>query len=278
MLADYFWPTAQIALATDFMRTSSPGENQSTYSRADSTYRRLVQNWQDLFDNSKDWQIACLLTLLAALLLLPTLGTYPFIDPSDAWYAEVAREMVETGNFLTPHLNYQPWFEKPILIYWLIAACYKTFAVSEFVAPLPSALSAVALVPLCYLFASKYICKRAALLAAITLASCPMLLIIGHMCLTDLPLTLFLSVSIGAFFYALTKKGQLAGSSYSLHSAVFSHSPERAAGAIFGRCQCWCLSIGYKPIAKGIFNIAYKTTSYFRHNIYCDSVRTLVCD
>jgi 4-amino-4-deoxy-L-arabinose transferase-like glycosyltransferase len=158
--------------------------------------------WQNL----SDWQIAGLLALLAAILLLPTLGSYPFIDPSDGWYAEVAREMVEAGNFLTPHLNYQPWFEKPILIYWLIAACYKTFGVSEFAARLPSALSAVALVPVCYIFAVQYIQRRAALIAAIALTACPLTMVIGHMCLTDLPLTLFLTVSIASFFYALTKK------------------------------------------------------------------------
>src|ERR1700719_4727219 len=71
---------------------------------------------------------------LALIIFLPKLGSFGLLDPSDALYSEGAREMVESGNYITPSVNYLPFFEKPILIYWLIAASYRLFGISELAA------------------------------------------------------------------------------------------------------------------------------------------------
>ena len=61
----------------------------------------------------------------AALLYLAPLGSRGLVGPDEPRYAAVAREMAESGDWVTPVLWGEPWFEKPILLYWLGAAAYK---------------------------------------------------------------------------------------------------------------------------------------------------------
>jgi 4-amino-4-deoxy-L-arabinose transferase-like glycosyltransferase len=71
------------------------------------------------------------------------LGAIGFVGPDEPRYAWIARDMAETGDWVTPHLYGKPWFEKPPLFYWGAALCFKLFGVSEAAARLPSALSAL---------------------------------------------------------------------------------------------------------------------------------------
>jgi 4-amino-4-deoxy-L-arabinose transferase-like glycosyltransferase len=64
------------------------------------------------------------------------------VGPDEPRYAAVARAMVETGDWVTPRLYGQPWFEKPALYYWGAAAAFRILGVSESAARLPSALAA----------------------------------------------------------------------------------------------------------------------------------------
>jgi 4-amino-4-deoxy-L-arabinose transferase-like glycosyltransferase len=71
------------------------------------------------------------------------LGAFPFLDdPNEGQYAEVAREMVESGEWMSPHLNYVLFLNKPPLSYWAIAASYTIWGVNEAAARLPSAVAA----------------------------------------------------------------------------------------------------------------------------------------
>ncbi len=64
----------------------------------------------------------------------------PLLGPDEPRYAQVAREMFERGDWITPTLGGFHWFEKPALLYWLQIAAYNVFGVSEFAARLGSAL------------------------------------------------------------------------------------------------------------------------------------------
>ena len=71
------------------------------------------------------------------------LGAVGFLGPDEPRYASVAREMAESGDWVTPRLYGRPWFEKPPLYYWGAALSFKLFGVSEAAARLPTAVSAL---------------------------------------------------------------------------------------------------------------------------------------
>jgi 4-amino-4-deoxy-L-arabinose transferase-like glycosyltransferase len=87
------------------------------------------------------WAILILLTLYACY--FSHLGAIGFVGPDEPRYAWIARDMAETGDWVTPRLYGKPWFEKPPLYYWGAALCFKVFGVSETAARLPSAISAL---------------------------------------------------------------------------------------------------------------------------------------
>ena len=67
------------------------------------------------------------LLVLAGQTFLVGLGGPAITDADEAFYAEAAREMVESGDWLTPHYDYEPRFQKPVLYYWATAATFLVF-------------------------------------------------------------------------------------------------------------------------------------------------------
>jgi 4-amino-4-deoxy-L-arabinose transferase-like glycosyltransferase len=78
------------------------------------------------------------------------LGDVGLVDETEPLFAEAARQMTVTGDWVTPMFNGETRFDKPPLIYWLMAIGYQTLGVNEWAARLPSALSAIALVVACF--------------------------------------------------------------------------------------------------------------------------------
>jgi 4-amino-4-deoxy-L-arabinose transferase-like glycosyltransferase len=68
------------------------------------------------------------------------LGHLPLLGPDEPRYAQIAREMLLSGDFITPTLGGYTWFEKPSLLYWMIAAAFKVFGVNEWSARFGSAM------------------------------------------------------------------------------------------------------------------------------------------
>ncbi len=82
---------------------------------------------------------------MAAVCLIGNLGAIGLVGPDEPRYAWIARAMAETGDWVTPRLYGQPWFEKPILYYWAAALGFLAHLPAEWAARLPSAFSALAL-------------------------------------------------------------------------------------------------------------------------------------
>jgi 4-amino-4-deoxy-L-arabinose transferase-like glycosyltransferase len=76
--------------------------------------------------------------------LLAHLGALGLVGPDEPRYAWIARAMASSGDWVTPRLYGQPWFEKPILYYWLAAIGFKLNLPAEWAARLPSAIAALA--------------------------------------------------------------------------------------------------------------------------------------
>jgi 4-amino-4-deoxy-L-arabinose transferase-like glycosyltransferase len=82
-----------------------------------------------------------LLVAALAVVRLATLAAYPLMDPTEARYAEIARKMLETGDWVMPQFDYGiPFWGKPPLSTWLSAAAMAAFGINEFAARLPSFL------------------------------------------------------------------------------------------------------------------------------------------
>jgi 4-amino-4-deoxy-L-arabinose transferase-like glycosyltransferase len=82
--------------------------------------------------------------IVAAALYLLHLGDAPFVDPPEGFHAAVARDMVRLGDWVTPHVNGVRYFDKPPVLYWLMAASFALSGVSESTGRVWSALAAVA--------------------------------------------------------------------------------------------------------------------------------------
>jgi 4-amino-4-deoxy-L-arabinose transferase-like glycosyltransferase len=87
------------------------------------------------------WAILIVATLYVCY--FSHLGAIGFVGPDEPRYAWIARDMAETGDWVTPRLYGKPWFEKPPLFYWGAALSFKLFGVSEAAGRLPSAISAL---------------------------------------------------------------------------------------------------------------------------------------
>ncbi len=96
-----------------------------------------------------------LLLLITGVLFLSFLGLRGLCEPDEGRYAEIAREMTESGDYFTPRLNYIKHFHKPPLAYWLVAASFNVFGQNEFTARLPVALLGIGGVLICYFFARR---------------------------------------------------------------------------------------------------------------------------
>ena len=140
-----------------------------------------------------------LLIVIAALALLWKLGTGSLAAWDEAIYAQVSKEVVQSGDWLTLHWEYQPWFEKPPLFIWITAILYRLFGVSEFWARVPSALSGIALIGLTYLIGQYTYGKRVGLLAAVVLLTCYHFLSFSRFGTMDVMLTLFTCLALYAY-------------------------------------------------------------------------------
>lgn len=138
------------------------------------------------------------LALFLALRLL-SLGMYPLMDTTEARYGEMARLMVETGNWLTPQFDYKvPFWGKPPLFTWMSAAGIKVFGQSEFAIRFPHWLAGLITILITMAFAHRQ--KINALLTGIVLATCGMFFISSGSVMTDMALTFSTTVTMLSFY------------------------------------------------------------------------------
>jgi 4-amino-4-deoxy-L-arabinose transferase-like glycosyltransferase len=151
------------------------------------------------------------MAILAVVLGFPFLqflGGLPLIDPDEGRYAEIPREMLEQGDFITPTLNYVKYFEKPPLLYWLNAASLKLSGLTEQAARLPSALCGLLTILATYIIARRLYGRRTALLAALVLGTSAGFVLQSRIILTDMLLTFCLTAALGAYIIAGQREGR----------------------------------------------------------------------
>ena len=143
------------------------------------------------------------MVLLAALSFFAGLGRGAITDADEAFYAESAREMVASGDWLTPSYNFEPRFQKPALYYWFTAATYLIAGPSEFAARVWSAFAGLGLVLVTAAAGRRWFDEDIAFLSGAIVATSFGYFAMARMALPDLPLTLFITSSIYAALVAM---------------------------------------------------------------------------
>lgn len=136
------------------------------------------------------------------LIWFGTLDYRHLVKPDEGRYAEISREMVVTGDWITPRLNGIKYFEKPPFQYWATALAYQTFGVNEWTARLWTALSGFLGILVVWFGGSRLFGSKAGQLGALFLATNLYYVALGHINTLDMGLTFFLTVSLAAFLLA----------------------------------------------------------------------------
>lgn len=141
---------------------------------------------------------------IALVLRVATLGLYPLMDNTEARYAEVARKMLETGDWVTPQFRYGvPFWSKPPLSVWVTAASMGVFGVNEFAARLPALVFCVGIAALAWRLARRTLGSDVAVRTVTVLATTGLFFVAAGAVMTDAQLTLGTTLSMVAFYMAV---------------------------------------------------------------------------
>lgn len=138
--------------------------------------------------------------IFASILLFSNLGGWGLWSPDEPRYAEVAREMATTKDWVIPHLNGKVYTKKPPLLFWIDALSYRILGTSESTARLPVALMGLATVLLTFHLGSVCFSKGVGLWGALILVTSPLFAWEARRAKMDIPLTLFMVLAILAFY------------------------------------------------------------------------------
>ena len=148
---------------------------------------------------------AWLLLFIFILLYLIPLGSRPLFIPDETRYAEVPREMLQSGEWLVPHLNGLRYFEKPSMGYWLDAAAINVFGENEFAVRLDSAVATGLTACLVFLLVTASgLGRKPAYISALIYLTCLGIYGTGTFSVLDSLLSLFLTAGISWFYLGVT--------------------------------------------------------------------------
>jgi 4-amino-4-deoxy-L-arabinose transferase-like glycosyltransferase len=145
-----------------------------------------------------------LLTIIYVLLWFGTLNYRHLIPSDEGRYAEMAREMLVTGDWVTPRYNGYKYFEKPPLQVWATAATFQAFGIGDWQARLWTALTGFLTILAIGFTGARIYNPRAGWIAALVLASSPMWVISGHFNSLDMGLSAFLVAALCSLLLAQT--------------------------------------------------------------------------
>jgi len=137
-----------------------------------------------------------ILIFISLSLFLPKLGQTPLKSWDEAWYAEIARNILKRNEWFLLWWNGFPYYDHPPVGFWLIALSFKFFGISEFTARLPSALAGIGSVVLVYLLGKEWFNQTVGFIAGIILATTPWFWLRSRQGNLDIILTFFILLSI----------------------------------------------------------------------------------
>jgi 4-amino-4-deoxy-L-arabinose transferase-like glycosyltransferase len=159
------------------------------------------------FLTSKSRIVYLIVALVAGAIYLGCIVSPPsLMDDSDAILAQAARNMLTSGDWVTPRLDGVAYLEKPALYYWPLAVSYRIFGVHDWAARIPIALSVIGLALLTTAFGIWAFGRRAGLYAGLCMATCVGLFLFTRILIPDVLLTFTIALAMWAFLRALDEK------------------------------------------------------------------------
>jgi 4-amino-4-deoxy-L-arabinose transferase-like glycosyltransferase len=139
---------------------------------------------------------------LALLVYLIGLGRPPLWEPDEGRYAEIAREMIVSHDYITPRNNFVRYLEKPPLVHWLTAASLKLFGQNEFAVRLQATIASAGQVAITDALGEQMFDPATGVLAALALALSPLFFAFAHFATPDPALAFFLTAAMACFYKA----------------------------------------------------------------------------
>ncbi|MEK6561350.1 MAG: phosphatase PAP2 family protein, partial [Nitrospirota bacterium] len=163
---------------------------------------RLVttKGMEELKEMAKKYGIPVGIAALSIFIFFNNLGSPGLFDVDEAVYAEATREMIDTGDWITPQYNYTNRYDKPVFFYWLMASAFRVFGVTEFAARFWSAVFGVILTMMCYYLLRRLGHPKWGAITALVFATSLEVIVLAHASITDMTLTFFITSSLFCFF------------------------------------------------------------------------------
>ncbi|MCD6306413.1 MAG: phospholipid carrier-dependent glycosyltransferase [Deltaproteobacteria bacterium] len=148
-------------------------------------------------------KICILLFISYGLVFVAPLGFRPLTIPDETRYGEIPREMLVSGDWVSPRLNSLKYFEKPVFGYWMNAVSMMAFGENAFALRIPSALSVLISAFMIFLLVRRFSPRAAApVLAPAVFLTCPLVFVLGQINLLDNLLSMLLTGAMVCFFFA----------------------------------------------------------------------------
>ena len=145
-----------------------------------------------MFSIQKESFKIAILVGASLLLFLLDLGGRDIWDIDEGMHAAIAQTMINSGDWITPVFNAEPFFDKPPLFNWLTALSFLIFGMTEFAARLPAALAGFGSVMLTYSLAKKIYSPEVGLLSGIILATSLEFMLLSRVVQYDIPFAFFI--------------------------------------------------------------------------------------
>lgn len=160
--------------------------------------------WQQQFSKLSSYFPFLYFCLLAVILFSG--NTHSLTDQDEAAYAGFAKQMIESGNWVTPEFMWSEVHRKPPLHFWNIALSYKVFGVNEFAVRFPAALFVLLTCLLVFFAGKKIVGERLALLWVVVLSTSLLVPVLGKISVTDSTLLFFTTACAFSFYFVLEQK------------------------------------------------------------------------
>lgn len=147
-------------------------------------------------------RILTLLLLAALPVFFIFLNANSIWDANEAFYVETPRQMILSGDYVTPVFNDTPRLNKPVLSYWIVAGLYHVFGVSVGVERLGIAMGALGIVLAGFLLGRALRSHLTGLLAALIMATAPRMVMFSRRIFIDIYITLFMALALACFVLA----------------------------------------------------------------------------